>query len=107
MVTKMSPARIVGMMMGAWFLSIAMANYLAGIIATFTGVSEEGGDKGKVTAATETVLVYGDVFIKIAIASLVAGLLCFALSPMLTRWMHMDKLGKTEEHFTDAHEEIA
>jgi POT family proton-dependent oligopeptide transporter len=107
MVTKMSPARIVGMMMGAWFLSIAMANYLAGIIAKFTGVSEGGGDKAQVPSATESVMVYGDVFIKIAIASVVAAILCFVLSPILTKWMHLDKLGKTEEHFTDAHEEIA
>lgn len=108
MVTKMAPARIVGMLMGAWFLSIAFANYLAGIIASFTGVSEGGGKETVVPPATQTVKVYGDVFGKIAVAAFVASLLAFILSPILTRWMHMDLLGKeADNHKTDIHEELA
>jgi POT family proton-dependent oligopeptide transporter len=107
MVTKMSPARIVGMVMGAWFLSIAFANYLAGIIASFTGVSEEGGE-GKSLPATESVVVYGDVFFKIAIAAIVASILAFILSPIISKWMHMDKMGMAQDgHLTDVHEELA
>jgi len=34
-VTKLSPPRIVGMMMGVWFLSIAFGNKLAGFAAGF------------------------------------------------------------------------
>ncbi len=41
MVTKLAPARITGMVMGAWFLSIAGANFLAGQIAALTGAEEE------------------------------------------------------------------
>lgn len=108
MVTKMAPMRIVGMVMGAWFLSIAFANYLAGIIASFTGVSEGGGKESVVPAATETVKVYGGVFGTIAVAAFVASLLAFALSPILTKWMHMDELGKSnDKHLTDVHEELA
>ena len=35
-VTKLAPARIVGMMMGVWFLAIAAGNKLAGLIAGFS-----------------------------------------------------------------------
>jgi POT family proton-dependent oligopeptide transporter len=34
-VTKLSPARMVGLMMGVWFLAISMGNYLAGTAAGF------------------------------------------------------------------------
>lgn len=36
MVTKLAPPRMVAMVMGAWFLSSAMAHHVAGIIAKFT-----------------------------------------------------------------------
>jgi POT family proton-dependent oligopeptide transporter len=35
MVTKLSPARLVGLMMGVWFFATAMGNYLAGWVAGF------------------------------------------------------------------------
>jgi POT family proton-dependent oligopeptide transporter len=37
MVTKLSPARIVGLMMGVWFFATAMGNYVAGWVAGFVG----------------------------------------------------------------------
>ena len=44
MVTKMAPKNIAGTAMGAWFLSFAMANYLGGIIASFTGGHGDDGE---------------------------------------------------------------
>jgi POT family proton-dependent oligopeptide transporter len=35
MVTKLSPARVVGLMMGIWFLATALGNYVAGWVAGF------------------------------------------------------------------------
>jgi len=35
MVTKLSPARVVGAMMGIWFFATAMGNYVAGWVAAF------------------------------------------------------------------------
>lgn len=96
MVTKMSPSRIVSTVMGAWFLATAFSNYLAGLIATLTGVSHGGGEENTIPAPIETVGIYGGVFGKIAIAGLVAAFLCFALSPVLTRWMHLDAEDDTE-----------
>jgi POT family proton-dependent oligopeptide transporter len=37
MVTKLSPARIVGFMMGIWFFATAMGNYVAGWVAGLVG----------------------------------------------------------------------
>ena len=109
LVTKMSPQKIVGIVMGAWFLSVALANYLAGKIAELTSVSEGGGSANAVIPPpSETVMIYGQVFGKIAIGALVASMLVLALSPILTKWMHMDELGNsTDKHLTDAHEELA
>jgi POT family proton-dependent oligopeptide transporter len=88
MITKLSPHKIVGLMMGTWFLSTAFSQYVAGIIAALTGVSHGGGDEKAVPPPTETVMVYGGVFGKIAIAALVASVLLFALSPWLKKRMH-------------------
>jgi len=34
-VTKLAPAKFVGIMMGVWFVSIALGNFLAGFISRF------------------------------------------------------------------------
>ena len=91
MVTKLSPARIVGAVMGAWFLATAFSAFLAGLIATLTGVSHAEGEEQLIPAPLETVGIYGDVFGKIAIAALISALIVFALSPLLKKWMHADK----------------
>jgi POT family proton-dependent oligopeptide transporter len=86
MVTKLSPQRIVGVMMGAWFLASAEAQYAASLIARLTGVKDaEQGDQA--VAAAKTVMVYGSVFGGIALTALAVGLLLCLLSPFLTRRM--------------------
>ena len=91
MVSKMAPARMVATMMGAWYLATAFSQYLAGVIAVFTGVSEgEGAAEGTIPLPTATLATYADVFSKICIASLVAAGLLLLLSPWVKRWMHED-----------------
>ena len=90
MVTRLSPARIVSMVMGGWFLATAFSNLLAGIIAQFTGVGH-GEDSGSgMPIPAETVNVYGDVFKQIGIAGCIAAVLVFALSPWLSKWEHRE-----------------
>lgn len=96
MITKLSPARLVSTAMGAWFLATAFSQFLAAIIAQFTGVSH-GGDAGStIPIPKETVHVYGDVFGKIAIAAIISGAFCLLLSPLLSRWTHSQE-GVDEE----------
>lgn len=88
MVTKLSPKVLVSTVMGGWFLATAFSQYLAAIISQFTGISTEGGGEQVIPAPIETVNIYGDVFKQIAIAAIVAGVVCLVLSPLLTKWMH-------------------
>lgn len=44
LVTKLSPQRLVGQMMGMWFLSVSLGNLLAGLISsTLSGNADAGG----------------------------------------------------------------
>ncbi|MEM1417970.1 MAG: hypothetical protein AAGH15_23940, partial [Myxococcota bacterium] len=89
MVTKLSPAPLVSTVMGAWFLATAFSNYLAGLIASLTGVEHGPGDAATIPAPIDTVHVYGDVFGKIGLAACASAAICFALAPLLKRWMHV------------------
>ncbi|MHC4178575.1 MAG: oligopeptide:H+ symporter [Planctomycetota bacterium] len=89
MITKLSPARLVSTVMGVWFLATAFSQLLAAIIAQFTGVTD-GGD-GIIPVPKETVGIYGNVYGWIAIAAVLSALVCLALAPLLSYWMHADK----------------
>jgi POT family proton-dependent oligopeptide transporter len=88
LVTKLSPARLMSTVMGAWFLATSFSHLLASLIATMTGVSE--GDGGAVPPPLETVGVYGEVFGMIGFAALGSALIVLALSPWLTSMMRLD-----------------
>jgi len=91
MVTRLSPARLVSTVMGAWFLATAFSAYLAAVIAALTGVSEGGeGEALGIPAPVDTLEVYGSVFGTIGAASLVSALLLFVLAPLLRKGMHED-----------------
>lgn len=60
MVTKLSPKKIAGTAMGAWFLSFAIGNFVAGQIASLTGT--EGSEPNQIVNAellTETTVSGG------------------------------------------------
>lgn len=88
MVTKLSPARLVSTVMGMWFLATAFSQFLAAVIAQFTVVSHGDGGHSAIPIPKDTVNVYGDVFYHIAVTAIISAVLCFALSPLLHRWMH-------------------
>jgi POT family proton-dependent oligopeptide transporter len=85
MITKLSLARIVGLMMGVWFLSISCAQYVAGIVAQVASVETVGG---QVTNLQVSLNTYNDVFWTIGIASAVVGLVLLLISPLIKKWMH-------------------
>jgi POT family proton-dependent oligopeptide transporter len=84
MITKLAPERIVGVMMGAWFLASAEAHYVAALIAQLTKV-KGAEEAGPLLAPAQTVMVYGSVFGGIALVALVIGVLMCAVSPLLAR----------------------
>ena len=91
MVSTLSPKHLVSTVMGSWFLGMAIANDLSAGDCQVTGVGGEDGDGPQVIPLpVDTVHIYGSVFGKIAVAAFVAALVCLALSPLLTKWMHKE-----------------
>jgi POT family proton-dependent oligopeptide transporter len=87
MITKLSPAKMVGLMMGMWFLASAFGQYVAGLVGTLMAIPSEGGGAARVINSVETLPVYMGVFQKIAWVSMGCGVLLLLLSPILKRWM--------------------
>lgn len=90
MVTKLTPGRLVNTVMGAWFLATAFSQFLAAIIAQFAAIEDSGGGNF-IPDPSETVNIYGDVYGAIALGAAGMGVLCLILSPILKKWMHLDK----------------
>jgi POT family proton-dependent oligopeptide transporter len=89
MVSKLAPGRMVATMMGAWYLATAFSQFFAGLIAMLTGVSSEEGDGPQtIPPPSETLHLYSDVFLKIAIASFAAAVVLAVLTPFVKKWMH-------------------
>lgn len=84
MITKLSPARVVGLMMGVWFLSSSLAHILAAIIAQSTSSETVAG---QVVDPAGQLATYVGTFQMVGIAGIVAGVLLLALSPILKKWM--------------------
>ena len=85
MITKMSPARIVGFVMGAWFLSIAVANNFAALIGKLTTAENLPGD----VSAADTLALYSSTYLTWGVfVVLGAAALLLLLVPALRRWMH-------------------
>ena len=94
-VSKLAPPRMTGMVMGAWFLSIAGANFMAGQIGALTGGGKvvlfdvlnksTGGAKVAVKSA-EAIANYTDVYMTsfYVVMGFTAALVC--LIPLLRKW---------------------
>ncbi len=83
-VTKMAPARVVGMTMGSWFLYSGLSNYLAGVIARTTGAETMGGQLTDVAAAKA---VYMQVYTQVGYIAMGIALLMLLISPIIKNWM--------------------
>jgi len=85
MITKLSIARVVGMMMGVWFLSISIGEYLAGAAAQAASVQTVGGQVTNPQVALQT---YAHTFMVGGETTMVAGVILLAISPWLKKLMH-------------------
>ncbi|MDB5227841.1 MAG: hypothetical protein JWN78_2034 [Bacteroidota bacterium] len=86
MITKLSPTKYTGMMMGFWFLASALGQHLAGVIGTLMAIPSEGG--ATTVSAIESLSIYSGVFMKIFYVSIGGGLVLLLLVPILKRWSH-------------------
>lgn len=87
MITKLSVSRVVGMMMGVWFLASAGANFIAGQIARLTGSGIEvqiGGEIDQSAVLARTL----DVYTQVGWTAVGVAVFLLLISPLLRRGMH-------------------
>jgi POT family proton-dependent oligopeptide transporter len=77
-VNKLSPKHLMGVMFGAWFLAVAVGNYIGGLLF---GMIDE-------VVKTQSISTFFLMFVAIAFG---AAVVLFALSFRLRKWMHEDK----------------
>jgi POT family proton-dependent oligopeptide transporter len=97
MVTKLAPLRIASLMMGAWFLFIAIANKVGGLVGSLIG---HGG------AVEDQLANAMSIFVGIAITAVVSSAILYFMADKLVDWMH----GAESKHHTEEEalaEEIA
>jgi POT family proton-dependent oligopeptide transporter len=85
MVTKLAPQHMVGMVMGAWFVSIANANYAAGLFSQMAGGAGEGAEQLTGSAALGG---YVTAFTPIVWMSIAVGGVLLIASRMVNKLMH-------------------
>ncbi len=89
--TRLSTPKMVGLIMGAWFLASGFGNFAASQIAQLTTAEGGGGD--------QVMAVYSKIG-KIAIA---VGVGLIALSPLIKKLMHLDTLAEDTERYEVEH----
>jgi POT family proton-dependent oligopeptide transporter len=85
MITKLSIARIVGLMMGVWFLSISVAQSLAGLLAQSASVDTVGGE---VTNLKVSLATYTGIYEHYGLITVVIGIALLVIAPLMKKWMH-------------------
>jgi len=79
--TKLSPQKLQGVMMGMWFLASAYGQYVAGILGA--GLSE-GGENDTLQ---QKLITYTDGYLQLSIYALIAGFVLIAISPLVRKLM--------------------
>ncbi|MGV9003393.1 peptide MFS transporter [Flavobacterium sp.] len=80
-ITKLSPKRLFGMMMGLWFLASAFGQLAAGKLGAEISKSNHG------TTLLDKLQSYTEGYYQLAVYSLIAGLVLIAISPLLKKLM--------------------
>jgi len=84
-VTELSVPRVVGLMMGGWFLGTSYSEVLAAALGKLS--SMEIGEN-EVLDVADALARYDALFLFCAKIGIGSGLLVLALSPLIRRWMH-------------------
>jgi POT family proton-dependent oligopeptide transporter len=72
-------------MMGVWFLSISVAQYVAGVVAQVASVETVGGQVTNLKVSLDT---YNQVFWTIGLVAAGIGGVLLLISPLIRKWMH-------------------
>ncbi len=83
-ITKLAPARVVGMTMGAWFLFSGLSNYVAGLIASATGAQTIGGQIVDPVAAKAG---YAEVYSSVGLVAMGIALVMLLIAPVIKKLM--------------------
>jgi POT family proton-dependent oligopeptide transporter len=89
MVTRLSPPRIVAMMMGVLFLAISASNFISGLIAQLTSVDRVAGEMADPQIAMAN---YREIYQLLGFYALAVGAVLLLLAPILKKLMHLDKI---------------
>jgi POT family proton-dependent oligopeptide transporter len=84
-VTKLSVPKVVGFMMGVWFLATAYSELVATQLAKFAAIDTEGGVVTDVSAASA---VYADFFSSLMWVGVAISIVLFVLTPLMKKGMH-------------------
>jgi len=87
--TKLAPARMVGLFMAAWFVYSGLGNALSGFIAAAAGAETVGGQIVDVAGAKKN---YIQVFSSIGYIGMAIGLVMLLIAPIIRRWMGEDDI---------------
>lgn len=79
--TKLSPAKLQGVMMGMWFLASAYGQYVAGIIGA--GLSEGGQND----TLMQKLMTYTEGYKQLGLYAVLAGVLLIIISPLVKKLM--------------------
>jgi POT family proton-dependent oligopeptide transporter len=82
MITKLSPPKMVALMMGVWFFATAVGELLASKIGAMMSVPDAVQNN-----PVASMPYYGDILYKIFIACAVTGGLMILLTPVIKKWM--------------------
>ena len=80
--TKLSPQRLQGVMMGMWFLASAYGQYVAGILGAGLSTNGSEGD-----SLQQKLITYTDGYYQLAIYALIAGVVLIVISPLVRKLM--------------------
>lgn len=79
--TKLSPARLQGVMMGMWFLASAYGQYVAGLLGAGMAKANENA------SAVDKLMAYTEGYKQLGLYAIIAGVVLIAISPLVRKLM--------------------
>lgn len=84
-VTKLSPPKILGFMMGVWFLATASSEFIASILANIASIESSNGEAIDLNLAKQS---YLGLFEYLFYTGIAVGILLLIISPFIKKLMH-------------------